>query len=71
MVFSSVSTGGGEFVSPFPTAGLDLLFGVLVDVLSEVHEHEDGDDGAEALLHSFENFACFHDSCVLSVGVSY
>ena len=61
---SSVSTGGGEFRGP-GLAVLDLLFSVLVDVLSKVHEHEDGDDGAKALLHGFENSFCFHDVVVL------
>ena len=60
-----MGTGGGEVGGPSLATSLDLVFGVLVDVLSEVHEHEDGDGGAEALLHGFENFACFHDVVVL------
>ena len=56
-------------VGPVLLAVLDLLFGVLVEILSEVHEHEDGDRGAKALLHGFENGACFHDVCVLMVNV--
>ena len=70
IAYPLMGTGGGEVGGP-SLADLDLFMYVLVDIFAEVHEHEDGDDGAEALLHSFENFACFHDSCVLSVSVSY
>ena len=61
-----MSTGGDEFRGP-GLAVLDLLFSVLVDVLSKVHEHEDGDDGAEALLHGFEYFSCFHNVVCVKV----
>jgi hypothetical protein len=66
--YSSVSTGGGEFAGPFP-AGLDLLFGILIDIFAEVYEHQDGDCGPEGTLHVFKCFACFHGCCVLRVNV--
>ena len=58
-----MSSGGGEGGPSL--AGLDLVFGILIDILAEVNEHQDGDGGAEALLHGFENFSCFHDCCLL------
>ena len=54
-----MGTGGGELSGP-GLAVLDLLFSVLVDVLSEIYDHQDGDDRAEALLHEFECMSCFH-----------
>ena len=47
-------------VGPGLLAALDLLFSVLEEILSKIHEHEDGDGGGEPLLHGFENGACFH-----------
>ena len=51
--------------APSPLAVLNLLFGVLVEILSEFHDHEDGDDRPEGTLHVFECLSCFHDVFVL------
>ena len=58
-----MGTGGGEGGPGL--AVLDLLRNVLVDILSEIYDHENGDDGAKALLHDVENSFCFHDVVVL------
>ncbi len=58
-----MGTGGGEGGPGL--AALDLLRNVLVDILSEIYDHENGDNGAKALLHDVENSFCFHDVVVL------
>ena len=59
IAYRLMGTGGIE-LSGLGLAVLDLLFGVLVDILSEIYDHEDGDDGAEAFLHEVECMSCFH-----------
>ena len=56
-------------VGPGLLAVLDLLFGVLQEIFSDVQEHENRQSRGEPLLDGFENGACFHDSCVLMVNV--
>ena len=61
----AIDNGGSEVGGPFLLAVLDLLFGAHLEILSKVHEHENGDGGAKALLHDVENSFCFHDDVVL------